>query len=195
MIFLVVIAAALVVAWLRQGTLVNLALVRIRWSGLILAGFLIQLLVFQPFWQNRAETRALTVIAYAVSMGMLLLAVLANLRLPGLWIIMLGFFCNAAAIGLNGGHMPASPEALALAGLPALSPGQTYNNSMGARLDTAVWFLTDIFAIPRQFPFHNVFSIGDILLAIGAFYFIQKVMVKPREQPAASGPGGAANGN
>lgn len=180
MIFLVVIVAAIAVAGLRGGKLSNVALLRIRWSGLILASFLVQLLIFQPFWQARADTRALTETAYLGSMSCLLLVLLANLRLPGLWIIALGFFCNLVAIMLNGGHMPASPDAIALSGLPTLAPGEISNNSIGARLDTRVYMLTDIFAIPHQLPFHNVFSIGDVLIAVGAFYLIQKAMIKPQ---------------
>ena len=33
--------------------------------------------------------------------------------------------------------------------------------------DPAVWFLTDIFALPRWVPFANVFSVGDLLIATG----------------------------
>ncbi len=31
----------------------------------------------------------------------------------------------------------------------------------------ALWILTDIFALPPPMPFANVFSIGDVLIAIG----------------------------
>ncbi|MBI5648906.1 MAG: DUF5317 family protein [Chloroflexi bacterium] len=44
-------------------------------------------------------------------------------------------------------------------------------------LDTQLFFLCDIFAIPKGFIFPNVFSIGDILLTIGAVYLTQKTMV------------------
>jgi hypothetical protein len=33
-------------------------------------------------------------------------------------------------------------------------------------------FLGDIFAVPRELPFANVFSIGDVLIAAGAIVVI-----------------------
>jgi hypothetical protein len=185
MIILVVLLASLALAIVRRGKISNLGLLNIRWSGLIFIGLLIQLFIFQPFWQDRDETRALTQIAYLVSLTLLSLALLANLRLPGLAIISLGFCLNFIAIVLNGGYMPASPAAIAVSGLSQIDPGQAANNSIGAGPDTRVAFLTDIFAIPSLFIFHNVFSIGDVLIAVGGFYLIQRVMVEPRPQSDA----------
>ncbi len=182
MMILVVLLASLALALARKGKLSNLGQVTIRWSGLILGGFLIQLVVFQPFWQE-SDVKWLTQIAYFISLSLLLLALWANLRLPGMALIALGFCLNFVAIALNGGHRPASAGALALAGLSPLPPGQTTNNSIGAGPDTRVAFLTDIFAIPSQLMFHNVFSIGDVLIAIGGFYLIQKVLVTPEPNP------------
>jgi hypothetical protein len=45
--------------------------------------------------------------------------------------------------------------------------------------NTQLFFLTDIFALPQAFPRANVFSIGDILIAVGAVWLTQQVMVKP----------------
>jgi Family of unknown function (DUF5317) len=36
-------------------------------------------------------------------------------------------------------------------------------------------FLGDIFAIPRSWPLHNVFSIGDVLIVIGAFVLLHSL--------------------
>jgi hypothetical protein len=182
MFILYVLVVALIVARVRGGKFTHLGLLHFRWSGLILLGFLIQLIIFQPFWQERGETRALTEIAYLASMSLLLLPLLANLRLPGLVLIAAGFGLNFLAIALNGGHMPAAAGAMAMAGLRPLDPGQVANNSVGVGPETLVPFLTDIFAVPRQIKFANVFSIGDVLIAAGAFYLIQKIMVQPPDR-------------
>ena len=59
--------------------------------------------------------------------------------------------------------MPTTPEALATAGL-----GGEEGFSNGAVVADAVLApLTDIFAIPAGFPLANVFSVGDVLVAIG----------------------------
>jgi hypothetical protein len=96
--------------------------------------------------------------------------------------IALGFGLNFLVIARNGGYMPASAEARAFAGLTPLAPGQIDNNSIGMGADTHLPFLSDIFAIPSLLPFANVFSIGDVLIALGAGYLIQKAM--PPHPPA-----------
>lgn len=182
MILLVVLAAALVIAVARGGKIGNLALLSIRWSPLILIGLLIQVLIFSSFWQGNNEMRPLTQLGYLLSLGVLLVALIANRRLPGVAIMTLGFALNLTAIVLNGGYMPASPDALILAGLSHTQPGQISNNSIAAGPETRLLILADIFAIPAQLPFHNVFSIGDMLIALGAFFLIQTVMVGSERQ-------------
>lgn len=177
-IFLILLAAILI-ALLRGGSLMHFAELEIRWSGVIIAGFLLQVLVFSDFWQTHDTFRQLTPFAYLASLALLLIALLLNRHIPGIFLLGLGFLSNSIAIVANGGFMPASPSALALAGLPLLAPGQTSNNSIGMGAETRLWFLGDIFAIPRGLPFPNIFSIGDVLIAIGAVYLIQTVMVRP----------------
>lgn len=90
--------------------------------------------------------------------------VIANRRMPGMLLIGLGALLNVTAMSANGGVMPASASALAAAGQPL--EHDTYVNSAlveGARLP----FLGDVFAIPRQVPLHNVFSIGDVCIGLG----------------------------
>ncbi len=72
-----------------------------------------------------------------------------------------------------------TPGARALAGRVPLEPGQTISNSIGLRSEMPLWFLADIFAIPRLFVLANVFSVGDVLIALGSFYLIQRAMVRP----------------
>jgi hypothetical protein len=183
MIILVVLAASIVLALMRGGNLGNLGTLNIRWRGFILIGFLIQVLIFSPFWQGKNETIALTRFAYLASLVLLLLALVTNHRIAGMRLIVFGFLLNFIAITLNGGYMPASPEALALSGLPQLSPGQVSSNSIGMGPNTQLFFLTDIFAIPKGFLLPNVFSIGDVLITIGAVYLIQKTLVVSPPQP------------
>jgi hypothetical protein len=180
MFILVVLAIALVLGVIRGGMIVNLADVNIRWRGLILLGFLIQILIFSDFWQARNEMSALTPLAYLASLGLLLVALAMNYQLPGMRLIASGFCLNFVVIALNGGYMPASTDALTAAGLPPLLPGQVSTNSIGIGPDTRLVFLSDIFAIPQWLIFANVFSIGDVLITVGAVYMIQQVMVAHR---------------
>ena len=45
---------------------------------------------------------------YVASTALVLVAVLGNLRIPGMALVALGAACNLAAIVANGGYMPAS---------------------------------------------------------------------------------------
>ncbi len=183
MIILVVLAASIAIALLRGGSLGNLATLNIRWRGFILIGFLIQIIIFTPYWQEKSETRSLTQFAYLVSLCLLLVALAANQRIPGMKLITLGFFLNFLAIAANGGYMPASPSAFQMTKLPPLGPGEVSNNSIGMTADTRLPFLGDNFAIPKEFIFSNVFSVGDVLIALGAVYLIQKALVVATPPP------------
>lgn len=185
MILLVVLVASISVALLRGGHLGNLAALNLRWRGVIIAGFLIQVIIFSSAWGNNDQLRSLTSLGYILSMLVLLVGLAANHRLPGMFLIAGGFFLNFAAILLNGGHMPASQAAMQVAGLPLLQPGQTSSNSIGMGPDTVAFFLGDIFAIPKDFIFPNVFSIGDVLIALGAVVLTQKALVvSTAQQPS-----------
>ena len=54
---------------------------------------------------------------HLVSYALLLVFLLSNRKLPGLWIIGMGTFMNFVAIASNGGVMPATAGALAKAGI------------------------------------------------------------------------------
>jgi uncharacterized protein DUF5317 len=89
----------------------------------------------------------------------------SNRRLPGLKLIAAGAAANAAAITANGGVMPASAAALARAGMPP-DKGAEFANS-AALADAKLSWLGDVFAVPASWPLSNVFSLGDLLIAIG----------------------------
>ena len=91
----------------------------------------------------------------------------SNRHVPGIALLAFGGALNALAIAANGGVMPASPGALALAGMPATT-GQFTNSAQVA--DARLGFLGDVFALPTPLPLASVFSVGDIIIALGALY-------------------------
>jgi Family of unknown function (DUF5317) len=123
----------------------------------------------------------LLVAAYPV-LGVFLVA---NRRLPGIPLVALGGLLNLLAIAANGGVMPASPTALAAAGLPLDPPG--FRNST-ALPHPRLAFLGDVFAIPASWPLSNVFSVGDVLIALGVAWALHRLC---RSRPALprAGPG------
>lgn len=168
---------SLCLGWVRGGSLRNLLSADLRhpWMPLLALG--LQLAVFEPTGPLpavRGHELALHVASYAV-LGAFLLS---NRHLPGIWLVGLGFACNAAAIVANGGLMPASEEALRTAGRWTLleRAGMVYNNSAVIGPNTKLWFLGDVFAIPAGLPLANVFSLGDVLLALGVLVLLPALM-------------------
>ena len=96
----------------------------------------------------------------------------ANRHIPGLLVIALGGALNFAAIASNGGVMPADPDAIAAAGV-AQEAGEFTNSAPAG--DAPLGFLGDIFHTPSWFPIHNVFSVGDIEIVLGAFLLLHFV--------------------
>ena len=98
-------------------------------------------------------------------------------------LVALGAVANLAAITANAGFMPASAEALATAGLP---PGDHLNSVVVA--SPALQPLTDIYAIPASLPMANVFSVGDVLVAIGIAWTIAAAMRGPNAPATPRAP-------
>jgi hypothetical protein len=169
---------AVVLATATGGRLSGLTELRFRWAGLALAGLIVQLLLFLPPVAARVGDAGVPI--YVASSAMVLVAVLANAAIPGLKLAAVGAASNLAAIVANGGYMPASPAALEALGKEV---GEAFSNSAVVQRP-ALEGLTDIWAMPAWMPFANVFSIGDLLLALGIGYAIWAAM---RGRGGASG--------
>ncbi len=177
---LVFLVGAVLFGLLRGGKLVRLAYLPFRHSYLIIAGLLLQVVIFSSWWSQHFGSRAVPQI-YIFSMGIVLAALLLNFRLPGMVLVTIGLCLNLLAISANGGYMPASPDSLRTAGFEerlASPQGGTYNNSTLVNEETRLWFLTDIFALPASLPLANVFSIGDVMLALGVCRLIYVAMTR-----------------
>ncbi len=171
--------AAILLARLRGGRFIRLANLPLRHSYLIVVGLLLQVLIFSPWWRQRMGTE-LTPSLYILSMGIVLAALLLNFRLPGMVLVTLGLCLNLLALTANGGYMPASPDSLRKAGFgERLAPGAetVWNNSSIINEDTRLRCLADNFAIPAGWPLANVFSIGDVVLALGVSRLIYVTMM------------------
>jgi len=170
MFILYAVAIGLVIGLLLGGRLSALGEIKFRWWPLVFAGFLIQAVLFQD--AVAARVSALGPPLYIASTLMVVLAVLRNLDVPGIPLVALGAACNLAAILANGGYMPASPGAMAALGK---AEPVIYSNSAVAP-DPVLAPLTDIFALPSWLPFNNIFSIGDVILALGVVVVIVTTM-------------------
>ncbi len=168
MFLIAVVVLAAVTVPLFGGRLGALVEVRLRHVWAIFAALGLEIAALElpglPDWLRAA----LLVVAYPV--GAVFLA--ANWRVPGVPLIALGAACNLVAIAANGGVMPASPTALARAGLPVDAPG--FHNS-ASLADPRLAFLGDVFFIPASWPLSNVFSVGDVLIALGIVWALHRI--------------------
>lgn len=169
MFILYAIVAGLLIGFLLGGRLESIAETHFRWGWLAILALAIQLVLFSPLAGVFGDASRWI---YVASTALVVIVVLANLRLTGLPIVLLGAVSNMAAIVANGGSMPASPAALAaLSGTVHAGP----TNSVVLE-HPALEPLTDIFAMPAWIPFANIFSIGDVLIAIGVAVAIAAAM-------------------
>jgi hypothetical protein len=165
-------AVVLVVA--LGGDLTKLTKVELRGKPAIIGAFALQLLIvtIAPSTFSHRVASGIHLASYALAIVFLY----ANRHLPNLWIAALGGACNFAAIAANGGTMPASRTALAAAGIH--EKGGFDNSAAVAHARLAP--LGDVFSFPKWFPMANVFSVGDVLLLLGAAAMLAGICGVPR---------------
>ncbi len=160
---------------LTGGRLRRLAELDLRHLWIVWAAIVVQTVIFEVVGSSVPEVASQVVHlgTYAMAFAFLWL----NRRVPGTLIVAAGAACNGAAIAANGGVMPASAAAWARAGHPPV-PESTFENSNvvdGARLA----FLGDVFAVPAGWPLANVFSVGDVVIVVGATYLAHRCCRRP----------------
>ncbi|WP_380169168.1 DUF5317 family protein [Jannaschia sp. R86511] len=160
MLITVLVLLAVVTVPLTGGTYRGLAATTWRWSWLLPLVLLTQLVLLQTAWVPAAVAPAVHVGSYLLAAGF----IVANLRVTGLWLLALGALGNGVAIVANGGTMPASPEALRVAGIQ----GETGFVNSASTQDARLGWLGDALAVPASWPLANVFSVGDVLIVVGA---------------------------
>lgn len=171
---------ALIVGWILRGSLAGLAEVELR--GLLLTLLSAGLQYGSQYAAGAGWIRPQLWGLWLYAGGLLLLIAVLwfNRRNPALLLIGTGIFLNFLVIASNGGKMPVSAEGLARAGLAGyiepLAAGRVITHQL---LDetTRLPFLADILALSRPYPRPKVFSLGDLVLAVGALWLIVGGMI------------------
>jgi len=168
-----------IVGLLRKGNLRAFSQLNLKWGWVFPLLLVVQLAVFT--FQNDSEflgqlSGSIYIVVYIIGLIFLFL----NRRNPGFILIFIGVFLNFIVMVLNGGRMPVSVEAAAV-----LDPGyiQALKESLYAKHSmltstTHLGFLGDVIPISDPYPRTQIISIGDIIMNIGIFFFIQYLMVK-----------------
>lgn len=153
----------------------RLAWVRLHHTWLVWSALASQVLIISVLPDAGRLSNAAHLFTYVLAATFVIL----NMRSAGTAVIGLGGGLNLAAILVNGGVMPASADALTASGWESPT-GQFANSAVvpGARLA----FLGDIFATPSWLPVDSVFSLGDVIVALGIALFLHQTC-RPRTAP------------
>ncbi len=162
MFILYAIPIGLVAGKILGGRVQALASFPFRWAWLMYAGLAVQLVLFSA--PVAAVVGSYGPPIYVGSTLAVLAGLVRNIRLSGIALVVAGATANLAAILANGGSMPTTREALESAGR---SIPWGYSNSLVLDDSPNLAPLTDIFALPPAVPLANVFSVGDVLIALG----------------------------
>ena len=192
MVLLWAIPIGLIIGLLRGGSILNLEHIELKAPWLILIALVIQFSIFPFGLPGGALLKlegTLFEVVHLASYALLALFVIFNIKEWMIGVMGLGMLANIVAISSFGG-MPVFRENLIASGrwteaeLAPYSCGDVLNNNVLICEREGLWFLGDMFNTPIWFPLANVFSIGDILLAIGMIIFIQAKMAHHRPSGA-----------
>jgi hypothetical protein len=146
---------------------------------LVPVAYLPQLLAFNLPATRELIPDNLAAAALVCSQSLLLIFAWFNRDKPGFWALGLGLALNFLVIAINGGLMPISPETVT-----RLSPNAPPDLwQLGYRLwggkdivlpvdATRLWWLSDHLLSPGWVPYQVAFSIGDLFIAMGAFWLL-----------------------
>lgn len=155
---------------LAGGRFSRLRSLHLRWAPAVLAALAVQVLVINVV--PDALPLGVAALVHLATYGMAVAFLVVNRHVTGLWLIGLGGMMNLAAIASNGGVMPASRQALESAGMATSQSGFTNSTAVD---DARLAFLGDVFAVPEGLPLANVFSLGDVLLLVGAAVLLHRI--------------------
>ncbi|ANB58643.1 hypothetical protein GFC29_717 [Anoxybacillus sp. B7M1] len=177
---------SLLIGLLRGGNLKGIAHINLRggWLFPILLG--IEICIFML--QNKIDiigqaSNVLFLLIYVVGLIFLWM----NRHQPGFLVIFAGVFLNFIVMAVNGGRMPVSIEAAQTLGreyVEILKAG-IYGKHEAIHASTVLPFLGDIIPLSPPYPRRQVISIGDVVMNVGAFLFVQHLMVNGQNNPSS----------
>lgn len=176
MFILYAVVFGLILGYATKGRLQYMTLRPMYWKALALFAFAIQLIIFSNLSFIAELPDMIIVIFHYASYIFLLAFVIRNFKNLGITVVGIGILLNSLVIFLNGGHMPTLPQNFKNTSVgksaDILNQGETVHNSAKLTGQTLLPWLGDIFYLPSWVPLSNVFSIGDILIALGICIYI-----------------------
>jgi len=166
-----------------------------RGRAVVLFAFLMQLRVLYFPAEKGSTHFNLQLCILLLSYLLLLGVVWKNRNTSGLQAIGLGFLLNLTVMMPNGGFMPIQPRVLESFGhqhmVSKMESGYRVLRSKDVLLtreETRLWILSDVFAFDPPLLSPTAFSPGDLLIAAGAFSFIQSTMLSSNPRRTLAPP-------
>lgn len=170
---------AIIVGYMKGGKFIRLKNLNFKKLSPIIIALVVQYLVLI------FSDRDLKVIGnyveeiYLVSFILIFIGVIINMNIPSLWIVFVGAISNFIVFVMNGMKIPVSFDALKIAGMNStiklMESGQ-YKLYDAITNATDYEILGKIIAIDNILPLAGVFSVGDVLITMGLFVFIESSM-------------------
>ena len=180
MLFPLSIVLGVVAGYIFRGCLSNLPSLKLRRAWILFPALLLQLAIFPVLGPKPFFPYAMAVL-HLVSYGLAGAWLLMNLRLWPMRLIGLGGALNLVVLVANRGYMPVSLDGLVWAGhaptAQYLAQEGVYANVIPMTDTTHLNLLGDIFALPDWVPLAGVFSLGDVVIALGIAWLVAKGMM------------------
>lgn len=169
------IVVGLVVGFLLRGRLANLAEVEVR--GLLLAVLAVVVQYGGQYVTNAGwlDVRPYAPYIYLATLLFLFVVIWLNRKNPAIVLMGAGILLNFLVIAVNGGKMPVSAEGLVRSGMEEYIEVLQGDDILTHQLlgeATRLAFLADVFVLPEPYPLPKLFSIGDVVLGVGACWFL-----------------------
>ncbi|MGB9665907.1 MAG: DUF5317 family protein [Candidatus Cryosericum sp.] len=169
MFVLAVLAVTLIASLLTGGRLRYIENFRLKLLPLGTGAFVLQVLIFT----SRGESLLGATLPgfYVLSLAMLVGFLVANLKVFGVPLLLVGLLLNVLVIGANGGRMPANPQALIAAGQSSAAERLVRDghaaNVVLMSSQTRLNVLGDYIVLPLLGNFGSAYSIGDLVALAG----------------------------
>lgn len=185
MLYVIIIITSIIIGLLRGGELEKLFTISIEGVLIFATALLLRLGAWA--FDLIGISGILTYSPYIIIISYFLLIYVSihNIKLPGFKYIILGLILNGFVITLNGGSMPVLVKQGAITNINntgLLESGTRVVHSL-MNDNTLFAFLGDVISIPKPFPDTSIISVGDIMILVGLFILIQKIMMSGEELP------------
>jgi hypothetical protein len=151
---------------------------RLNYSWLAIVAFLPQFFVTYFERTRILAPDWLAALAIFASQVLLFLFAWFNRHLTGMLVLIIGLVLNSTVMIANGGFMPINPQTVErIVGKERIASFELgnrigYKDILLPTDETRLELLADRFLPPDGFPYQVAFSLGDVFIALGAFWIL-----------------------